>query len=314
MDAEVQALLGAMTSPTTSARELTAESVRADDLSVLDLQRPPRALHSVEDIQIPSPHGTTARVYRPRPGPLQPVLFLHGGGFVVGRDGYEAPLRDLAVASDCLLVVPDLRLAPEDPFPAAADDALAAAQWLTVEATTLGSSTARLGLAGDSSGGNLAATVTHELAHDGVPLAYQVLIYPMLDATASSASYAEFGQGYGFTRQKASWYFDQYLPHDVDRRSPRASPLFDDRLLGVPRTLVVTAELDPLRDDGERYAAHLRHAGVNVELWRYTGMIHGFFQMTGALERSRQLHRELGRWMRDAARDSSQGRHPSSGA
>ncbi len=304
MDPEVRALLDhATANSTTPANELTAETVRADDLSVLGLQRLPGDLHSVEDIEIPSANGgVPSRVYRPRPGPLQPVLFLHGGGFVVGRDGYEAPLRELALAADCLLIAPECRLAPEHPFPAAADDALAVARWLAAEVTTLGSSAARLGVAGDSSGGNLAATVTHQLAREGAPPAYQLLIYPMLDATASSASYTEFAEGYGFTRQKSEWYFDQYLPPAVDRRSPRASPLFDDHLGAVPRTLVVTAEFDPLRDDGESYAQQLRRAGVTVEVWRYAGMIHGFFQMTGALEGSRQLHRALGEWMREAAR------------
>ena len=108
----------------------------------------------MEDIEIPSTHGIPTRLYRPRPGPLQPVLFLHGGGFVVGRDGYEAPLQELALAADCLLVAPEPRLAPENPFPAAADDAMAVARWLGAEATTLGSTAGRLGVAGDSSGGN----------------------------------------------------------------------------------------------------------------------------------------------------------------
>ena len=120
----------------------------------------------------------------------------------------------------------------------------------------------------------------------------------MLDATASSASYNEFAEGYGFSREKSRWYFDQYLPPGVDRRAPRVSPLFDRGLGGVPATLIVTAECDPLRDDGERHAEGLRQAGVTVELRRYPGMIHGFFQMTGALEGSRRLHRELGDWMR----------------
>jgi acetyl esterase len=156
-------------------------------------------------------------------------------------------------------------------------------------------------VAGDSSGGNLAATVTHALTRDGTPPSFQVLIYPMLDATASSASYDEFADGYGFSSEKSRWYFDEYLPPGVDRRDPRVSPLFDRGVGDVPATLIATAECDPLRDDGERYAEALRQAGVAVELRRYRGMIHGFFQMTGALEGSRRLHRELGDWMRESA-------------
>jgi acetyl esterase len=156
-------------------------------------------------------------------------------------------------------------------------------------------------VAGDSSGGNLAAAVTHALSREGTPPSFQLLIYPMLDATASSASYDEFAEGYGFSSHKSQWYFDQYLPPGVDRCAPRVSPLFDGDLSDVPVTLIVTAACDPVRDDGERYARALKEAGVEVELRRYQGMIHGFFQMTGTLEGSRRLHRELGEWMREAA-------------
>ena len=187
--------------------------------------------------------------------------------------------------------------------PPRSDDALAAARWLGTEAAALGASEAPPAVAGDSSGGNLAAIVTHALAREGSPPSFQVLIYPMLDATASSASYDEFAVGYGFSSEKSRWYFDQYLPPGVDRRAPQVSPLFDPGLGDVPATLIATAECDPLRDDGERYADALRQAGVAVELRRYPGMIHGFFQMTGALEGSRRLHRELGDWM---ARQSAQ--------
>ena len=303
LDPEVRELLERWAaSPATPVSELTAKAVREDDLAVLALQRAPGELYSVEDVEARGPAGTLpVRVYRPRPGRLHPVLFLHGGGFVIGRDGYDAPLRELALASGCMLVSPECRLAPEHPFPAAADDALAVARWLNADAPALGASDIPPAVAGDSSGGNLAVTVTHALTREGAPPSFQVLIYPMLDATASSASYDEFAEGYGFSSEKSRWYFDQYLPPGVDRRAPRVSPLFDRSLSKMPTTLIVTAECDPLRDDGERYARGLRQAGVTVELRRYQGMIHGFFQMTGALERSRRLHRELGDWMRDPA-------------
>jgi len=151
-------------------------------------------------------------VYRPSPGRLHPVLFLHGGGFVIGRAGYDAPLRELALASGCLIVAPECRLAPEHPFPAALEDGLAVARWLNAEVAGLGASPEPPAVAGDSSGGNLAAIITHELPRGGTPPSFQVLIYPTLDATASSASYEEFATGYGFSSEKARWYFDQYLP------------------------------------------------------------------------------------------------------
>ena len=299
LDPDVRELLDrAAHEPATPVAELTAELVRADD--GLDLQREPPALHAIEDVEAPGPAGPIpVRIYRPAPGPLHPVLFLHGGGFVIDREGYEAPLRELAGAAGCLIAAPEPRLAPEHPFPAAAEDALAVARWLAAEAGTLGAAPGPPTVAGDSSGGNLAATVTHALTREGAPPAAQLLIYPMLDATAGSPSYEEFASGYGFTTEKSHWYFDRYLPEGVDRSDPAVSPLFEPDLGGLPPTLIVTAGHDPLRDDGERHAANLRAAGVEVELRRYAGTIHGFFQMTGALRSSLELHRELGAWLRE---------------
>ena len=298
VDPDVRELLARWAiSPSVPVSELTAEAVRQDDRGVLALQRTPGALHSVEDVEVMGPAGPlSVRVYRPGPGRLHPVLFLHGGGFVIGRQGYDAPLRELALASGCLIV------APESGSPRSTRSP----QPLRTGSPSHGGSTpggrARRvpeppAVAGDSSGGNLAAAITHELARGGAAPSFQVLIYPMLDATASSASYEEFATGYGFSSEKSRWYFDQYLPPGTDRRTPRVSPLFDRDLGQLPATLVVTAQCDPLRDEGERYARNLREAGVTAELRRYQGMIHGFFQMTGALEGSRQLHRELGDWM-----------------
>ncbi len=121
----------------------------------------------------------------------------------------------------------------------------------------------------------------------------------MLDATASSPSYDEIATGFGFSSEKSRWYFDQYLPDDADRRDPRISPLFASDLAGLPPAMIATAEADPLRDDGERYAERLAAAGVDVDLRRYAGMIHGFFQMTGALQGAITLHDELGAWLHE---------------
>lgn len=299
VDPEAQALLERWaTAPGVPVERLTAATVRQEDLAVLDLQTPVDGLDAVEDVELPGPAGTlSARVYRPRPGPLLTVLYLHGGGFVIGPVGYERPLRGLAQSSGCLLVALHYRLAPEHRFPAAVEDALAGARWLAENVGALGGLDAPVGLAGDSSGGNLAAVVARTLSREGIPLAFQVLLYPMLDATAGSPSYEEFASGYGFSREKSLWYFDQYLPPGVDRRAPQVSPLFERDLSGLPPTLIVTAECDPLRDEGETYAEKLREAGVDAELRRYPGMIHGFFQMTAALRSARQLHDELGGWL-----------------
>ena len=154
--------------PAAPREELTAAHVRAEELQVLELQRRPPRLHSVEDLELPGPAGRCpCGVYRPLAGELQPLLYLHGGGFVIGRDGYEAPLRELASATGCLVVAPQHRLAPEHPFPAAVEDAIAAAWWFSERAPTLGASWAAPGSVGDSSGGNLAAIVSHALCRGG---------------------------------------------------------------------------------------------------------------------------------------------------
>jgi acetyl esterase len=286
--------------PETPASALTATVVREQDRQIEALQRRPPELHSVTDLDAPGPDGPLpVRVYRPREGPLDPVLYLHGGGFVIGREGYDAPLRELASASGCLIVAPELRLAPEYPFPAAVEDAIAVAWWLVNQAPALGATNRLPGVCGDSSGGNLTATVTNALCRSGVPPAFQLLIYPMLDATAQSPSYDEFATGFGFTSEKSRWYLDRYLPAGTDRRAPSVSPLFERNLRDVPATLVATAECDPLRDDGERYADSLRAAGVDVRLRRYEGTIHGFLQMT-ALDAAQRLIRDLGDWMSHA--------------
>ncbi len=292
-------LAGWAARPARPVGELTAQAVRDDDLDVLALQRRPGALHAVEDLEAPGPAGPIpVRIYRPREGRLPAFLFFHGGGFVTGRAGYDAPLRDLALAGDCLLIAPEVRAAPEHPFPAAVDDATAVARWLAGAAPALGAAPVAPGIGGDSSGGSLAAVATLALTRDGVRPAFQLLIYPMLDATAGLPSYEEFATGFGFSSEKSRWYFDQDLPPGADRRDPRASPLFAPDLAGLPPTLVVTAEADPVRDDGERHAERLRAAGVDVDLRRYAGMIHGFFQMTAAVAAARTLHDELGAWIR----------------
>jgi acetyl esterase len=285
--------------PAVPVDQLTPAAVRQEDLALLELQAAPGRLRAVDDIEVPGPAGAmTARVYRPQPGRLQAILYLHGGGFVIGPEGYDAPLRQLALSTGCLIVALHCRLAPEHRFPAAIEDAVAGADWLATHADALGGSAAPLGLVGDSSGGNLAAIVARTLTRAGAPLAFQALLYPMLDATASSPSYNEFASGYGFSREKSLWYFDQYLPPEVDRRAPRVSPLFEPDLTALPATLLVTAECDPLRDEGETYADRLGRAGVDVELRRYPGMIHGFFQMTAALDAAQQLHAALAQWLK----------------
>lgn len=280
-------------------RAWTVEAVRRDDQATVELQAPAIPMHDVHDVSVPGgQQELTARVYIPRRNASRTLLYLHGGGFVIGLGGYDEPLRRLASASQWRVVALHQRLAPEHPFPAAVDDAALGARWLHDQWVSTGAGIESMpGIVGDSSGGTLAAAVTQQLTAEHVPIAFQVLIYPMLDALAASRSYLNLGTGYGFTREKALWYFDQYLPQGVDRRDPRISPLYGTVVQGLPRTLVITAECDPLRDEAVTYAQHLHEGGVHVEHWSYPGMIHGFFQMTGALDASRRLHKELGAWI-----------------
>jgi acetyl esterase len=172
LEPDVRALLADWAiRPAPTVSTLTAQAVREDDLGVLALQRRPGDLHAVEDLEVPGPDGPLpVRVYRPRAGLLPALLFLHGGGFVIGRAGYEAPLRELALAGNCVVVAPEVRLAPEHPFPAAVDDATAAARWLAQAAPALGAASVPPGVGGDSSGGNLAAVATLALVRDRVGL------------------------------------------------------------------------------------------------------------------------------------------------
>jgi acetyl esterase len=287
--------------PTTPVMELSAEKVRADDRAILDLQRWPPRLFAIEDVNLAG-RQLPARLYRPRRGELPTLIYFHGGGFVIGAAGYDRVLRELAVATGHLIVAPNVRLAPEHPFPAAVDDAVAATRCVLQTAAELGALPDRIGVGGDSSGGNLAAVVAWELGRQGVPLAFQVLVYPMLDATASLPSYREFAEYYGFTREKSLWYFGQYLPEGVDRRDPRVSPLFAPSLEGLPPTLVITAEYDPLRDDGEEYARLLKDTGGSVELRRFDGVIHGFFQMTGAVDAAQVAQQAIANWVSSVGR------------
>ena len=298
VDSRLEQLLDAQaTRPPVPAERLTAAAVREDDLAVLALQSMPGPLYAIETVTLAGTKGLDARVYRPRAQPSPVLVYFHGGGFVIDAAGYDRPLRDLARTTGCLIVAPNVRLAPEHPFPAAVEDALAVMNGIAAAGVPLSGGVGPVGIAGDSSGGNLAAVATRELSREGRAPGFQVLLYPMLDATASSPSYLDFATGYGFTRDKSLWYFSQYLPAGIDRGNPRVSPLFEPDLRGLPPTLVITAECDPLRDEGERYADAIRAAGGEATSRRYRGMIHGFFQMTGLVAAAHEAQTDIANWI-----------------
>lgn len=238
------------------------------------------SLARVEDRRIPGPAGEIpVRIYTPEgEAPLPVLVFFHGGGWVIGSlDSHDALCRTLARAVPALVISVDYRLAPEHPFPAAVEDSHAALRWAFDNAAALGGDPARLAVGGDSAGGNLAAVVAL-LARDrgGPALAHQLLVYPATDLRGDTVSMRENGEGYFLTHGVMVWFSNHYLT-SAQKLLPHASPLLAPDLRGLPPATVITAEFDPLRDEGEAYAARLREAGVAVEATRYDGMIHGFF-------------------------------------
>jgi acetyl esterase len=233
-----------------------------------------------------------ARLYRPaspgnRPPPI--LVWLHGGGFVLGDlDTTDSTARQLCAQANTLVVSLDYPLAPEHRFPAAPEACYQATRWVADHGAELDGDPSRLAIGGDSAGGNLAA-VTALLARDrgGPDLAFQLLVYPATDMTGSYPSVRQNGQGYLLTEEDMLWFREQYLPEGADLQDPLASPLYAPDLTGLPPALVITAEFDPLRDEGEAYAKLLEQAGVPVTTSRYDGMIHGFFGMTALVESGR---------------------------
>ena len=253
----------------------------------------PIKVGSVVDQQIPGPTGQILlRFYQPlgvqENAPA--LIYFHGGGWVIGDlDSHDGICRWLCARSGCVLVSVDYRMAPEHKFPAPVDDCLAATQWVSANAVALGIDTTRLAVGGDSAGGNLAAVVAQQARNCGGPeIAYQLLIYPATDLTMAAPSHQELAEGYRLTKPLMEWFVNHYLNNYAERSNPKASPLLNADLNGLPPALVITAGFDPLRDEGVHYADKLAAAGVETAHVCYDGMIHGFFSMGGWLEKSRE--------------------------
>jgi acetyl esterase len=241
---------------------------------------------------IPGPGGEIpVRIYRPSDDDRLPALvYFHGGGWVLGNlDSHDATCRLLTNGAQCVVISVDYRLAPEHKFPAAADDAYAATTWVAENAAPLGIDPRRIAVGGDSAGGNLAAAVTLMAKEQGEPsIAYQVLIYPVTNHSFDTTSYETNAEGYMLTRRSMIWFWNHYLAEPADGQNAYASPLQADDLGGLPPALVITAEFDPLRDEGAAYAERLKQAGVPVKYTDYPGMIHGFFGMSLMLDTAKQ--------------------------
>jgi acetyl esterase len=284
--------------------QLSPDEARAGfkDLSALDQ---PEEVARVDDRLVPGDgNDVPIRVYTPADavgGNAPLLLWLHGGGWVIGDlDTADATARALANRSGAVTVSVDYRLAPEHPTPAPLEDCLAALTWSVENAELLGVDATKVAVGGDSAGGNLAACLCQRVRDEfGPEIDFQLLVYPVTDCTAGTQSYVDNADGYFLTRDTMHWFIGHYLA-DCDPKDPTVSPLHADSLAGLPPALVITAEYDPLRDEGEAYAAALQDAGVPVELIRYEGQIHGFMGLAAVLDDGRDALDRAGAVLRAA--------------
>jgi acetyl esterase len=304
LDEHLAALLGLADVAGKKVYSLTpaqARAAMAEDIAVVDAA--PREAVRVRDTSFGGPAGpVSARVYAAEglPSPAPGLVFYHGGGWVTGDlDTHDSLCRRLAVAARVRVVAIDYRLAPEHRFPAAADDATAAFRWVVASAPALDIDPARVGVAGDSAGGNLSAVVSLRTRGDAVRPAVQALLYAAVDATGSFPSRKSLARGYFLEDRSIDWYLGHYARPE-QYRDPDLSPYFAADVAGAPRALVYVADLDPLRDEAIGYAEKLRGAGVDVTLRNFRGMVHGFVLMTSASPAALSATEEIARDIGDA--------------
>ena len=260
--------------------EMEVAEARQAILQLFQVENP-EPVAKVEDRTIPTPNGDLPiRLYTPEgDGPLPVLVFFHGGGWVVGNlESHDATCRALANAAGCITLAVDYRLAPEHKFPAAPEDCYEATKWAVLNAAALGGDPQRVAVGGDSAGGNLAAAVALMSGDRGAPsLAYQLLLYPVTNHSFDTESCKQNGEDYLLTKDSMVWFWDHYLENDEAGNAPYASPLQAKYVNSPPPGLVITAEFDPLRDEGEAYGKRLQDAGADIKISRYDGTIHGFF-------------------------------------
>ncbi|MGH8517923.1 MAG: alpha/beta hydrolase [Panacagrimonas sp.] len=260
------------------------------------LQNPPEDVAHVEEH---APGGVPLRVYVPANANGSAILYTHGGGWIGGHLGVcDEPARAMANETGATVVATTYHLAPEARFPQQTDDVFAALNWLRDNARRLGVDTKRVAVVGDSAGGNLAAVTALRARDAGIPVAAQVLIYPVIDRRCKGASKTQYADGYLVTRAAVDWFWDHYLAKPSDIEHPLASPL-NAKLAGVAPALILTAEYDPSRDEAVEYAEALRKAGVEVRQVQLQGLIHGVFWMSGAIPRSGEVLEALGDFLRE---------------
>jgi acetyl esterase len=303
LDPKIEKVLaGMLAAPGPPVHLIPIEQVRVNhEAEAAELSGPGEPVAEVRDLAIPGPAGDIpVRMYRPEgEGPLPVLVWLHGGGWAVGTlDTFDTTLRALANASGALALSVDYRLAPEHPFPAAVDDALAAVRWASACAAELGGDPARIAVGGDSAGGNLATVAARHLRGE-VDLRLQVLVYPVTDGGVNTPSYREFSERFGLTAATMQRYWDLYIDGG-DAMDPDASPLRADDLAGMAPAFVLLADHDVLRDEGRAYAAALEEAGVPVDLRTQQGTIHGFLRWLAATDVAREAVDAIGAALRRA--------------
>jgi acetyl esterase len=284
--------------------ELPLDEARKVPYQMIELGCPEEEVAQVDTRVIPGSVEIPVRVYRPSLATDLPVLmFFHGGGFVIcNLDTHDRTCRSLANASGCVVVSVDYRLAPEHKFPAAAEDAYGATRYVAEHASEFGIDPRRIAVGGDSAGGTL-ATVVAMMARDrgGPALRFQLLVYPVTNFTEhATQSERDYGKGFFLDEELMDWFADQYFATEADRHLPYGSPLKASDLRNLPPAMVMTAECDPLCDQGEAYAEKLRSAGVAVELKRYDGMIHPFLSLAGIVDAGRDAIKDSAAAVRQA--------------
>jgi acetyl esterase len=279
------------------AESVTVEESRAGIKELMGPDEHPEEVGRVEEREVPAePFPVPVRIYHPKgDGPFPVIVFIHGGGWVIcDFDTHDTLHRALCNEAQAIVVVIHHRWAPEHKFPAAIEDSSAALQWVVENAESFGGDPSRLVLGGDSAGGNVAAALAIAARNEGAPaIAFHFLIYPITDARMETQSYEDFAEGYFLTRDQMKWFRGHYVRSEADVLDPRVSPILEPDLSGLPPTLVVTAEYDPLRDEGEAYAQRLQEAGVQTTLHRYDGLIHGFVTLPHTFPQSREVILEV---------------------
>ena len=279
-----------------SFEQLSVAQARAVIDTFPTLQNAPEEVAKVEDH---APGGVALRVYVPANANGSAILYTHGGGWVGGHLGVcDEPARTMANETGATVIATTYHLAPEARFPQQTNDVFAALQWLHDNAKRLGIDTNRVAIIGDSAGGNLAAVTALRARDVGIPLAAQVLIYPVIDRRCKGASKTQYADGYLVTRAAVDWFWDHYLAQPSDIEHPLASPL-NAQLAGVAPALILTAEYDPSRDEAVEYAEALRKAGVDARHVRLPGLIHGVFWMSAAIPRSSEVFEAIGDFLRE---------------